>query len=488
MKNPATRTDPADYRLADFKVLLPLRSDLRILVIDVAEPAFALHLAADVDSIDIFDKDKVCADGSIPAGHYDLVFSDDLAAARYLRAGGTFCHFSVASGTAPTLAGLLLLGRWRALPQWPAFRSLVPDHVSGWYAAVRHFRLLPLRSAGALLALLRSPLATIFLPARAITLYRRAGPSTPTLLAELDASLNASRGAAGDATLAQWMPVSGRLGAGNPILAFRLDNTGKPLRLIKLARTAGAEHLYEEAEKLELVEKLLGDTLAARMIRPDACTTHNGRAALAYTYVPTHAFFGLRWHLQARTNFCKSLTRWLGDCAVATRTQLDPASAARLHVAPLGRLLARGILPAAVQVRGQQASAWLQAQAELHTVLEHGDLGIYNTRLTSANGCEFRVLDWGSSTVQGIAVGDLLYLLVSARAPVALAKKCLLQYLQQMGLPVMAAAPLWFSYLARRWEELDTVRTPDPADPTSGGGLLLSIHVTATRYLDSLKS
>jgi len=488
MNSPVVRTDPTDYRQADFKVLLPLGADLRVLVIDVAEPAFAHHLAAEVGSIDVMNTDTTQGETSSPEGRYDLVFSDDIDAARHVREGGSFCHFSQATGTAVTVPGLHLLGRWRALPDWPAFRALVPDHVSGWYAAVRHFRLLSLRSVGALLALLRSPWASRCLPARAITLYRRPGHSVPTLLAEIEACLNGAAAAATEATLAQWLPVSGRLGPGNPILVFRLDNAGKPLRLIKLARVAGADHLHEEAAKLALVESLLGDTLAARMIRPDARTTCHGRAALAYTYVPTHAFYGLRWHLQARRNYCLALTRWLADCAVATRRQLDGNATAQLHIAPLGRLLARGILPAAVQAQAQLAAAWLQAQPQLPTVLEHGDLGIYNTRLTCANGTGFQVLDWGSSTAEGIATGDLLYLLVSARAPVALARQCLLQYLEQLGLPVAAAAPLWLSYLARRWEELDTVRTPDPADPATGGGLLLSIHARAQRYLDSLQS
>lgn len=488
MNNPVARTDPADYRQADFKVLLPLHADLRVLVIDVAEPAFALHLAAEVGSIDVVDTAVARGAARGPDGLYDLVFSDDIDAARYVGEGGTFCHFSKATGTAVTVPGLHLLGRWRALPDWPAFRALVPDHVSGWYAAVRHFRLLSLRSVGAVLALLRSPWASRCLPDRAMTLYRCPAASAPILLADLDASLNGTATATTEATLSQWMPVSGRLGPGNPILVFHLDQAGKPLRLIKLARVAGADHLHEEAAKLALVESLLGDTLAARMIRPDARTTCHGRAALAYTYVPTHAFYGLRWHLQARRNYCLAMTRWLADCAVATRRQLDGDATAHLHLAPLGRLLARGILPAAVQTQAQQAAAWLQAQPQLPTVLEHGDLGIYNTRLTCANGTGFQVLDWGSSTAEGIATGDLLYLLVSARAPVALARQCLLQYLEQLGLPLAAAAPLWLSYLARRWEELDTVRTPDPADPASGGGLLLSIHSRAQRYLASLES
>jgi hypothetical protein len=490
MTNPVTTTDPTDYRLADFKVLLPLRADLRVLVIDVAEPAFARHLAADVGSIDAMAIDTAMAHGAAAGrpGLYDLVFSDGIDAARYVRDGGTFCHFSQATGAAAPVPGFQLLGRWRALPDWPAFRALVPDHASGWYAAVRHLRLLSLRSLGAMLALLRSPWASRCLPARAITLYRRPGHSAPTLLAEIEAGFNEIAAANTEATLTQWLPVSGRLGPGNPILVFRLDKAGKPVRLIKLARVAGAEHLYQEAAKLELVEGLLGDTLAARMIRPDALATCHGRAALAYTYVPTHTFYGLRWQLQARHNYCLAMTRWLADCATVTRQQLDGEANARLHLDPLRRLLARRILPAAAQAQAQLAAAWLQAQPQLPTVLEHGDLGIYNTRLTCANGTGFQVLDWGSSTEQGIATGDLVYLLVSARAPVALTKQCLLQYLAHLSLPVAMAAPLWFSYLARRWEELDTVRPPDAGDPASGGGLLLSVHARAQRYLDSLES
>jgi hypothetical protein len=283
-----------------------------------------------------------------------------------------------------------------------------------------------------------------------------------------------------------WVPVSGRLGPGNPILAFRMDRSGGLRRLIKLARYADADHLPQEAQKLQLIEKALGPELATRVIRPTASTRIDGRATLAYDYVPTFAFFGLRWRVQRRRRFCQAMTEWLATVALVTRREDGRATAGRLHRAPLRRLIERGILPPAMQAEASLALAWLDAQATLPTVFEHGDLGIYNTRMTRAAGSDFRVLDWGSSTFDGIALGDLAYLLSSARAPGKLGASCLRQYLQRLDLPEDAAAPLWFAYLARRWAELDTVRAPVEGDPESGGGVLLAIHAQVRPYLDRL--
>jgi hypothetical protein len=55
-----------------------------------------------------------------------------------------------------------------------------------------------------------------------------------------------------------------------------------------------------------------------------------------------------------------------------------------------------------------------------------------------------------------------------------------------MHIPTGEAPALWFSYLARRWEELDGIRPPVPGDPTSGGALLLPIEGRVASYLDGL--
>lgn len=119
-------------------------------------------------------------------------------------------------------------------------------------------------------------------------------------------------------------------------------------------------------------------------------------------------------------------------------------------------------------------------------MLEHGDLGVYNVRLSRADGSDFRVLDWGSSTFDGIPVGDLGYLLCSARAPLGLARRSLLRYLDRTGLSAELASACWHAYLARRWEELDRIRPPRADDPSSGGGLLRPIAERMASYLDTL--
>ncbi|MCC5871558.1 MAG: phosphotransferase [Gammaproteobacteria bacterium] len=491
-------------------MLLPLRRDARALLIGAEDTRFIRHLAGELGELHTVgmataplaatQATSSCAGIERrlvrPEGLYDLVFSASLEAARYLSPGGTLCCLRLDSPSREPLLvdDLRLVGRWRAFPSWPDFRVLIPERAAGWRAAVRGLRLLPLRSWTGLLAQLHPALAAWKLPGHGIALYRRQpepASSPASLLEAADAALSSAAGRpreAADFDPMAWVAVSGRLGPGNPILAFHMDRCGQLRRLIKLARYPGAEHLPLEARKLETIEGALGPELATRVIRPTASTPIDGRAALAYDYVPTFAFFGLRWRWSGRRRFCRAMTAWLAAVALVTRREDDPDVTESLHRGPLRALIERGILPSAMQAEARQALAWLDAQATLPTVLEHGDLGIYNTRMTAGDGSDFRVLDWGSSTFDGIALGDLAYLLSSARAPGKLGSSCLRQYLQELDLPETAAAPLWFAYLARRWAELDTVRLPVDGDPGSGGGVLLSIHAQIMPYLDRLAS
>lgn len=487
--------DPDDYRLADFKLLLPLRASARALVIDAGETRFVRHLAGELAELHCVDTEPGARSTAQAAadGLYDLVFSESSAAARHLRPGGTLCHLSPDNDAAPLscTADLALIGRWRAFPSWPDFRILIPEHTAGWKAAVRDLRVLPARSPLGMLAPMHPPIAACALPGRGIALYRRQAndPDTPKSL--LEAADCALRSTLGHVTTRfdpmDWVAVSGRLGPGNPMLAFWMDQAGRLRRLIKLARYPDADHLPREAEQLQAIEGALGPQLATRVIRPTAATRIDGRAVLAYDYVPTFPFFGLRWRLRTRHRFCRAMTDWLSRIATITRRDVEPDHAERLHRAFLRQLIERAILTPALQSEACRALAWLDAQPTLPTVFEHGDLGIYNTRMTAADGSDFRVLDWGSSTFEGIALGDLAYLLSSARAPVALGAQCLRHYLRALQIPSQAATPLWWAYLARRWAELDSVRTPLKDDPASGGGLLLAVHGQIKPCLDALE-
>jgi hypothetical protein len=496
-----------DYRLADFKLLLPLGPEIRTLVLGVREPAFLPHLAGDLGLIDLvveppqdsMQDETLAALAALaaperlrrigaPEGTYDLIFSDDIAAGSHLRPGGVLCRFlGLTVGAIPD--GLTPVGRWRAYPDWPAFRVLIPDNPAGWRAAARELRIFPSRSATGLRARLSPGAAARLLPEQGIALYRRdGGEPSSTLLAALRGALaSIGEDAIRSTPPERWLLASGRLGPGNPILAFSLDEGGRPRRLIKAARFAGGQHLHAEAEQLDRIEQALGPAEAARVIRPTDSAVVAGRWALAYTYEPTHAFFGIGWRLRGRTRFCLAMANWLATLGLTTRQRPERETIEARHVAPLQRLVARRILPRGVQRRAVAALDDLQRLApSLPVVLEHGDLGIYNARLTRADGSDFRVLDWGSSTFEGIPLGDLAYLLCSARAPKSLAHRCLGDYLVRMQIPTGEAPALWFSYLARRWEELDGIRTPVPGDLTSGGGLLLPIEGRVASYLDGL--
>ncbi|MBK1701492.1 hypothetical protein, partial [Thiococcus pfennigii] len=254
-----------DYRLADFKPLLPLGDGVRALVIATRERDFLPYLAADLGGIDLVDAPaaQAAADAAPqiwpeslgirslaePAGPYDLVLSDQPSAARHLRPGGILCLFlGTARDSAAAPAELTALGQWRALPSWPAFRALVPDDGRGWRAATRDLHLLSVRAPAGIAARLRPGLAGRLLAERGIALYRRTGGApAESLLAGLQGALAPQADAAPER---RWLLASGRLGPGNPILAFRLDEQGRPDYLIKIARFAGATHLQSEAEQL----------------------------------------------------------------------------------------------------------------------------------------------------------------------------------------------------------------------------------------------
>jgi hypothetical protein len=496
-----------DYRLADFKLLLPIAPERRTLVIGLDQLAFLAHLAGELGTIDLVVEPPLDSELHVtlaglaalsapermhriaaPRGTYDLVFCSDLSAAEYLRPGGVLCRF-LGHEPAAVPADLIPIGRWRAYPGWPAFRSLIPDNPAGWRAAARDLRLFPARSSLGLRARVTPGAAARLLPNTGIALYRRPGGDPhPSVLGAMRGAL-ASLGSdpIRDTPDDQWFLMSGRLGPGNPILAFSLDPAGHPRRLIKVARFAGGQHLRAEVEQLDEIERALGTEGARRVIRPTASAMVAGRWGLAYTYEPTHAFYGLRWRVQTRARFCRGMADWLGTLALATRRRVTSGRVVERQVAPLRALVERQILPSAVQRHAASALTDLEHLApSLPFILEHGDLGIYNARLVRADGSDFRVLDWGSSTFEGIPLGDLCYLLSSARAPARLACRCLADYLLRLGLRTGDASALWFGYLARRWAELDQVRPPTPGDLHSGGGILLPVHQRVASYLRAL--
>ena len=462
-----------DYRLADYKPLLPLAASTRVLLGQVDKHPSLAHLVDDLGETSTMQH---------ASGRYDVAIGSDPALGQWLKPGGLLCLL----GDSPVPGSdMQAMASWRALPGWPAFRALVPDNRVGHRAAFGALRLLPPRTAAALLGRISPAWGARLLPCPGVALYTRGQPPASgidSLLARADAKL----GGEGPFRPEHWLLVSGRLGPGNPILAFQCDTQGRPQRLIKLARDRGADHLVREAEQIAAVSKALGPELSRRVIGPTAETAIDGRHALAYDYVTTRPFRGLRWRLQGRAGLCASITDWLVDVAERTRLAADPDSDNRCHRLPLQRLIERNILPPPLQEQAGRAFEQLQSMPVLPTVIEHGDLGIYNLRLVSASG-EFKVLDWGSSTFSGIAGGDLLYLLSSARAPTALATRCLQHYLRALQLPDNAAAALWWSYLARRWAELDTIRPPRPGAPESGGGLLLAVHAQVSPTLAMLR-
>lgn len=515
-----------DGRLADFKLLLPLGPAVRALVVDVPDWSFVPHLAPEVGRLDLLggaDGDSLRyaawaglnAPGRVrrladPEGTYDLVLSNRTSASQYLRPTGVLCHFW-GPGAAADTEGLVRIGCWRADPGWPRFHTLIPDTPGARRAETPHLGLAGRRRGSWLRALASLVRRSDSVSRGGIALYCQrasAGAEVTSRLAvsSLDSRLlqeeggtlspspvhvarraHATSATAHGVLSPPWLLTSDETKPDAPILLFALRRDARPCRLIKAARLPGKTDLQAEAAQIARIDRCIG-VAAQRLVRPTASACVDGRWALGYRFEPTWPFQGPFWYLRGRAGFCDAMTNWLGMIADATRRQADQEQIESVHLAPVRRLLERHILPGDLQHEAERTfEDLIRLAPSVPLILEHGDLGVHNTRLTRADGRDFRVLGWATSTFDGIPLGDLGCLLCSARAPAALASRCLSDYLIRARLPGGAAPSLWLSYLARRWEEHDRIRTLVPGESGSGGGILLPIHRRMRAYLRRLR-
>lgn len=380
-------------------------------------------------------------------------------------ADGVICR-AYEGAPPPPPDGFERVGCWRAWPAWPAFRFLLPEGFGPGQLA-------PLAALARLAAPGGPPLAAAV---NGLAVDRPAGAPRTLLLERLYAALELPLAAASTAV------YSGRAGEGNPILAFAYAG-GRPVRVVKIARFPNQTHLDEERDRLGAVTAALGPELAAPVVTPIAAGQAAGHTALAYRYEPSRATRGARFRLLHRRAFLSRIERWLAAVARRTAHRLEPAAFERRHVAPLRRLLASERLPAELAVRGRAALADLErADDRPPSVLEHGDLGIYNLRRTGPRGA-FAVIDWGSCDTDGLPLADLAYLLASCGTPRRLGARLLARHLGSIGQRPGRAFTLWMSYAARRWEELDRVRAPQAGDPLPGGRILLPVIERVARYV-----
>ncbi|MET0553697.1 MAG: phosphotransferase [Vicinamibacteria bacterium] len=379
-------------------------------------------------------------------------------------AGGVLCR-TYEGAPPPPPPGFERVGAWRAWPEWPAFRFLLPEEFGP-------AQLAPLLPLARLAAPDGPPLATV---ANGLAVDRRAGAPRSLLLERLYAALELPLAAASTAV------YSGRLGEGNPIIAFAYAD-GRPVRVVKIARLPHQPHLGAERDRLRVVTEALGPELAPHVVSPLAAGEAAGHTALAYRYEPSRATRGARFRLLHRRAFLSRIAGWLAGVARKTAHRLEPTEFERRHVAPLRRLLARDLLTPDLSARGRSALADLERREQRPPcVLEHGDLGIYNLRRTGPRGA-FAVIDWGSSDLDGLPGADLAYLLASCGAPRGQAARLLARYLDAIGQPPDRAFTLWISYAARRWEELDGVRGSEAGDSLPGGRILLPVIARVARY------
>jgi hypothetical protein len=435
-----SQVDQSDYRLADFKFLLPLGPEVRVLINhDVENREFVLPLLADVGHIEVVvpplngDEEQSWAGLSHhsrlklvnrPTGQYDLIFSCTSMGTEYLNERGILCLWNAQPQKQIETSDLKSAG-WMGHPSWPNFRYLIPNTKTGRSVAIHdlkisRFQLWKARSKTSLREMVKNGPSTPGLQ----LLSRAKDLSRSTFQERVGAAFTTDSQLAGLANLPRenWIIYSGQKGEGNPIIATVLNQTGKPWVVIKTSRFPKQPHLPEEEEKIRKVQQRLGPTLASTMILPLAQASVLAHPVVVYPFVGTHRIPKWRWHLSARRNCLCAVSKWLTDIALKTSHPLDPLRFQEKHLAPLKRLLGRQVLSPDLLEPAQRAIREIEEyQTKPFSILEHGDFGIYNIRLSSKDGATFRVLDWGSSEISGIPLGDLCTMLITTRAPIGLA-------------------------------------------------------------------
>ena len=463
-----------DYRLADFKLLIPLGPAVTVMSEYATCWWFANHLALDVGKVVVICNTTeqitaVEAMGENAEGHLqvpdnltvDVLITMSDQYYDHVREGGAVLRVSSGEAVnAPPSYKFEHLGSWSAAPSWPEFRYLVPVSATGGRQARNEFRL-PYDAQATLLRVYRRKGL-----APAVTLQEQI---RSTLRQSVDPDIGMET---------HWTIFSGQQGEGNPIVCFATDQSGDCRYVVKTSRYAGQTHLIDEQRQIETVQAMLGSTLSERIIAPVTSLGLGERTMLAYRFVHTHPFYGLRWRLANRTCYLATLSTWLSEVAVQTAHTLPAADFARQHLAPLQRLTDSKRLPDWLHDSARRAIDELSELSDTPlSILEHGDLGCYNTRMTASDGSDFKVLDWGSATTDGAPLGDLCYALAVSNAPKRTARRLIEHYLDTVGYPREFALTLWLAYMGRRWEELDKIRGIRATDAFSGGGVLL--HTTS---------
>ncbi|UCE62705.1 MAG: hypothetical protein JSU59_07395, partial [Nitrospirota bacterium] len=341
-----------DYRLADFKFLLPLGPEIRVLINDDVEDCeFIPPLLADVGKIEIIrlwtkreepqrrpalPEHPRLEVVSRPTGQYDLIISRTQMADSHLNNDGIFCLWDVHPQKTAGTATLPSAG-WIGYPSWPSFRYLIPNTRKGRSVAIRdlkisRFQLLKRRLKTALGEMGQAGASTSGFQLS----WRLEDGRTSTFQERVAAAFNTHPQLAKLADLARenWIIYSGQKGEGNPIIATVLNETGKPWVVIKTSRFPDQPHLLEEVEKIRQVRQRLGPALASSMILPLAQANVLAHPLVVYPFVPTHRIPKWRWHLSGRRNCLLAVTRWLAQVARKTAETTDPRCFQEKHLAP----------------------------------------------------------------------------------------------------------------------------------------------------------
>jgi hypothetical protein len=485
------------FSSADYRVLLPLGKHVQVLVIDTREYGFLPQLVDSVKSIDVLVNNSneaywlnVLKTLELPNTHpiksvtkdYDLVFSDGLQQLS-VRKGGTLCRFFKQRSAVSEKTPLRRYGVWFAWPDWPTLRVLIPDSRQGIQAAVRRF---PIYSNPAL-----SHVVSRWLPSwvtarignHGIILYRHGdNPIYPSFWAQLVEALSVRPELGFLKTVpAEQQLIGPEIARNSHIVITLLDKNGSAQGMIKCARFPQQSLLLAE-KRSETIVNLLGSELAEKLTMPTAMITLDGRVVSAYHFRSDWVMAGSQWRLRNCHNLLWAMTHWLVKAAYKTAHPLPVSQFWEKHGLPLEHLQGQKVLPEPFKKTADEALVSLEkASFRAFSVLEHGHLDIHNIQITSKNSHDFRIDNWESVDLDGAPLVDLCYLLASCNAPPELAAQCMGAYLHQTGYPTAMALPLWFSYVARRWQWDSTSKT------SANGEDLLRMTALVHAYVQMLE-
>lgn len=228
------------------------------------------------------------------------------------------------------------------------------------------------------------------------------GPQVPAYVRDI--------AAAGGRDLDGWgwaIAARGDYDSQKVLMLLRPPGAAEPSGLVKITRSDGHRaRLENEGRALERLATL--PVAAGRAPVPWFAGRHAGRAVLGISMIDG-AGFRARATWRPDDPALADAIGWLTDLAVATRVDTPAAVVGQALLTLLDRF-ERVYRPSDAERRAlrDRFEALGRLGADIPTVLQHGDPGIWNLIVDDAGRTVF--LDWESAEADGLPLWDLLYL------------------------------------------------------------------------------